>query len=71
MARIKTQFQATACEPIFISVLDAARRLGIGQTSCWGLVKERKLPVIRLGRRTLVPVAALEAFAASLVSANS
>lgn len=71
MARIKTQFQATACEPLFISVLNAARRLGIGQTSCWGLIKERKLPVVRLGRRTLVSVSALEAFVASLTSSAS
>jgi excisionase family DNA binding protein len=52
--------------PIFIGVPEVARRLGIGQTSAWALLRDHKLVTVKLGRRTLVPVEALEAFAASL-----
>lgn len=66
LAKAVPEKQAPLVQPLFVSVLVAARRLGIGATSCWNLVKERKLPVVRLGRRTLVSVAALEEFAAAL-----
>jgi len=40
--------------PLAVSV-DTARRLtGLGTTTIWGLIKDRKLEVARVGRRTLV-----------------
>lgn len=57
--------------PLFYSVPKTAELLGLGQTSTWALVRDRELPVVRIGRRTLVPAAALIAFAASLTSAKS
>lgn len=66
-----TNTQTSAWEPLFLSVPAGARRLGIGQTTAWGLIKDRKLPTVRIGRRTLIPVAGLEAFAASLVCSTS
>lgn len=38
----------------------AAKRLGIGKNSAYEAVKSGQLPVIRIGRRLLVPLAALE-----------
>lgn len=62
--------QSTALPAILLGVPDVARALGIGQTYTWQLLKERKLPCVRIGRRTLVPAAALSEFAASLSSAK-
>jgi excisionase family DNA binding protein len=67
-----TPNQAVACQPLFLSVPEVARRLGIGQTSVWiALIRDGKLPTVRIGRRTLVSVQALESYAASLTSTKS
>jgi len=40
---------------LLISVREAANRLGIGRDATYGLVRDGKLPSIRVGRRVLVP----------------
>jgi excisionase family DNA binding protein len=62
--------QAVPCQPLFIGVPEVARRFSLGQTSTWALIRDGKLPVVRIGRRTLVSVKALEEFAANLTSAK-
>ena len=47
-------------EPLLMGVREAARSLGIGRDSAYALVREGRLPAIRIGRRILVPKAALE-----------
>ena len=46
--------------PLTISVEEAARRLSISRSLAWELVWAGKLPTLRLGRRRVVPVKALE-----------
>ena len=43
-----------------ISVEQAAKELGIGRNFAYELARTGRLPVVRLGRRLLVPRAALE-----------
>lgn len=43
-----------------ISVPEAARRLGIGRNHGYECAKRGEIPTIRLGKRMVVPVAALE-----------
>lgn len=43
-----------------LTVDEAARELGIGRTLAFQMARTGELPVIRLGRRVLVPRAALE-----------
>ncbi|HEY7064277.1 MAG TPA: helix-turn-helix domain-containing protein [Chloroflexota bacterium] len=43
-----------------ISVQEAARLLGIGRTSAYLAVRRGDLPVLRIGRRYVVPRVALE-----------
>lgn len=45
---------------LLMSVREAARLLGIGRDSAYALIREGRLPAIRIGRRILVPRAALE-----------
>lgn len=42
-----------------MTVEDAAVALGIGRTAAYAAVKDGEIPSIRLGRRLVVPTAAL------------
>jgi excisionase family DNA binding protein len=44
---------------LLISVREAAARLGIGRDATYALVREGRLPVVRVGRRVLIPARAL------------
>jgi excisionase family DNA binding protein len=46
--------------PLLVSVPEAARLLGIGTTFGWILVRSGQMPAIKLGRRVLIPRAAIE-----------
>jgi len=47
-----------------ISVIEAGKRLGLGKQASYDAAHRGDLPVIRMGRRLLVPVAAFEAMLA-------
>lgn len=39
-----------------ISVKETANTLGVGSTTTWALIKNKRLDVVRIGRRTLVKI---------------
>ncbi len=43
-----------------MTVEEAGRRLGIGRNTAYEAVQRGEIPSIRIGRRLVVPVAALE-----------
>ena len=45
-----------------VGMAEAARRLGLSARTIATLVVRRELPSLKVGRRRIVPVAALEAF---------
>jgi excisionase family DNA binding protein len=47
-------------ERLTLSITEAAAALGISRSLAYELARQEKLPVIRLGRRLVVPRAALE-----------
>lgn len=49
-----------------LPVDEAARRLGIGRTTVFGLIRTGELRSVSVGRRRLVPADAIEAFVAKL-----
>ena len=49
------------------TVPEAAAAIGVGRTTAWGMVRQGVLPTLRVGRRVLVPVAALETWLARQV----
>ncbi|MBI4345925.1 MAG: excisionase family DNA-binding protein [Elusimicrobia bacterium] len=49
-------------DPLLISVEEAGKRLGVGRTFAYELVASGELPSVKLGRRRLVPVAALSEY---------
>lgn len=53
-----------AIAPLFVSVPEAARVMGISKAFAYELVDRGEIPVKQYGRRKLVPVAALERIAA-------
>ena len=53
--------------PALLTVAEAARRLGIGCTKTKALIGEGQIGSVTIGRRRLVPVAAIDAYVAELV----
>lgn len=47
-------------ERLALNVPEVARCLGIGKNQAYALARAGRIPTIRLGKRFLVPVAALE-----------
>ena len=47
---------------IAVGVAEAARRLGLSARTVATLISRRELPSRKVGRRRIIPVAALEAF---------
>lgn len=52
--------QATIDKRLCITVPEMAAMLGISRNFAYELVKQGKLPVVRFGKRVLIPRAALE-----------
>lgn len=48
--------------PVALTVPQAARLLGVGRNTLYDAVSRGDVPHIRIGRRILIPNAALEAF---------
>jgi excisionase family DNA binding protein len=59
------KFRAPAL-PRLLAVKQAIYELGISRTAFYELIDEEKLETVKIGRRRLVPVDAIEAFIASL-----
>jgi excisionase family DNA binding protein len=51
-----------------VSVPKAAHIIGVSRTTAFDLIRTGRLPVIKIGRRTLVPVAALQRLATPAAS---
>ncbi len=61
MANLEQNSCSNSLRPLAVSVPTAARLLSIGTTATWSLISKRRVDVIRIGRRTLVTIASLEA----------
>ena len=55
-----THQQSTAAAPLLISVPDAARRCGLSDSLLYYLIQQGQFPHLRVRRRILVPVKAME-----------
>lgn len=55
-------------EPRFVSVADMARILGIGRTACYDVLDRGLVPSKYHGKRRLIPLDAVHAYADSLPS---
>ena len=54
-----------ATEVIAVSVQEAARRLGIGPRSAYRAIERGEIPYLKFGKRIVVPLEALRAYAAA------
>lgn len=55
----------TTMEPLTLTVIDAARALGISRTKAYAMARSGELPTFRIGRAVRVPIAELRAWIAS------
>jgi excisionase family DNA binding protein len=49
-----------ADSPVTLTIPQAAKRLGVSRNSAYQAARRGEIPTIRIGKRILVPVAALE-----------
>ncbi len=52
-------------DKVLLTVPEAARRLSLGRTTAYQLIRRGELPSIRVGRAVRVPVHALDAWVAT------
>lgn len=50
-------------EPLFASVVDASRLLGVGRTTLYRLIGEGQLETVKIGRRRLIKTVSLHRLA--------
>ena len=60
MTSIELRRSEHNCERLTISVVEAGRRLGVGKNAAYEAARRGEIPTIRIGKRILVPVVALE-----------
>ncbi len=51
-------------QPLALRAEEAAKALGIGKTTLWSMTNRGEIPVVRIGRRVLYPIAALQEYLA-------
>jgi excisionase family DNA binding protein len=61
----------TSSERLLVPVRDAHCILGIGRSKFYDLVSEGRIPLVKLGSKSLVPMTALKAFVESLTGAKA
>lgn len=54
-------------EAIFCGVLEAAKALGIGKTKAYELIADGSLKQVKIGRRSVVTVESVRAFAQTVL----
>lgn len=62
--------RGSTVEPLLYEVDEAARALRLSRTRIYELIRSKRLRTVKLGRRRLVPVAALTEYVASLPEAG-
>ncbi|MBS3948951.1 MAG: helix-turn-helix domain-containing protein [Firmicutes bacterium] len=55
-------------DKILINVPEAAKLLGLGKTFTYELIGQGQLPVVRLGKRVLIPVKHLNLYIETLIA---
>jgi excisionase family DNA binding protein len=65
---MNTKSKNITLSPANLSVPDGAQWLGIGQTKMWALIRDGEIQAVRLGSRTLLPLAELQRFQSQLVN---
>ena len=53
-------------EPLFLPLRDGLKVIGVGETKGRQLISEHKITMVKIGRKSLLDVASLKAYAASL-----
>ena len=49
-------------EPLAVPIPEAARLLGCGRSKLYELVKSKELPLLKYGRKSVIPMASLRSF---------
>lgn len=49
-------------EPLLLDIESAAETLGIGRSTLFGLIRAGEMPIVKIGKRTLIRRADLDAF---------
>ena len=53
-------------DPILVPIDDGAKIIGVKRTKFYSIVKEGSIPLVKIGRKSLVSVEALKAYVTSI-----
>jgi excisionase family DNA binding protein len=53
---VQTMSPPSKAEPLVVSILEAARLLGLRHSTIWAMLFRRRIPSVRMGRRVLIPM---------------
>lgn len=59
---LKIQSQPADGPPIAYRIEDAARALGVGRTTIYRLIRDGKLRIVKVGKRSLITASELQSF---------
>jgi hypothetical protein len=59
-----SDYESHGAKPLTVTVATARKLSGLGNTTLWGLIKDRTLETVHVGRRTLITFRSLEALLA-------
>jgi len=59
-----SDYETRGAKPLTVTVGAAKKLSGLGNTTIWALIKDRKLETVHVGRRTLITYRSLEALLA-------
>jgi excisionase family DNA binding protein len=57
-------------EQVCLNVVTAARTIGVGKSTMWGLIQSGKITPVRIGRRTLIRRSDLDRFVEGALTAS-
>lgn len=53
-------------EPILVPIDDAAKIIGVKRTKFYSIVNEGLIPIVKIGRKSLVSLSSLKAYVSSI-----
>ena len=62
----KDNVMVNTIDPILVPIVEGANIIGVKRTKFYSIVNEGRIPIVKIGRKSLVSVESLRAYVASI-----